>query len=50
MEKISLHKEMEEILGIGKIKTKEDLEKLLKDKKRMEEAVRVIKEAGRRKK
>ena len=41
--RISLHKILEETLGIGKINSKEELEELLKDEKRIAEAVRLIK-------
>jgi len=44
--RISLHKILEETLGIGKINNKEDLLKLLDDKERIAEAVKAIKEVG----
>lgn len=47
--KVSLHKILEEILGISKINTKEELNELLKDKKRLAEVVRIIKLAGAKK-
>lgn len=44
MKKISLHRILEETLGIGKIKNKEDLKKLLADRPRLEAAAKAIRE------
>ena len=40
--KIPLHRLLEEKLGISKIKSKEELEKLLKDEKKLQEVVDAI--------
>ena len=46
MPKISLHRLFEDVLGIGKMNRKEQLEELLADDERLDEVVRIIQESG----